>query len=106
MAMGRVHRDCIHSCANHEVHARFEVLSYAHRRADDQASLHIGGSVGIVTRLLNILDRQQTLQHSAFIHERKLFDAVFLQNLLGFLGGDTYAGSDQALFFGHKLIYR
>lgn len=57
-------------------------VRHADRRAAEQTPLGILGGIRVLRGLLNVLDGNQPAQHTVFIHNRQLLDAVLRQNLL------------------------
>ena len=63
----------------------------------------VGGRIGIITCLLNILDGEKSFENSVFIHKRKFFDAIFLQDVPGIFRRDADLSSDKFVSTRHKL---
>ena len=100
--MGRIHDDDI-GLLGPEFLCPFQVISFrADRRADAKPSLAILRRMRELAFLLDVLDRDEPLEHSSLAYNEELLDPVFMQQLLRVLQGGAHRHGDE-LFLGHHL---
>ncbi len=82
------------------------VLGGAYPGAHAQLALGVLGGGGELFRFDDVLEGDQPFQEIIFVDDGQLFDAVDVQELLGFGHGDALAGGDQPLGFhdGRDLV--
>ena len=105
MAMRRIDGNHVHLRVQQRFDAIEHIVRHADRRAAEQTTLGVLGGIRVLRGLFNVLDGNQTAQHTVFIHNRQLLDAVLRQNLLRLLkrradgrGDEVFAGHDFADF--------
>ena len=103
MPVGGIDHHHIHLFLDQQLHPFFQVSPHSHCCPYQQAPLGILGSIGEITRLLDILNRDQSLYHTFIIDQRQFFDLMLLQQLLGFLQADAHPGGHQGLW-RHELL--
>ncbi|KAF5037374.1 hypothetical protein DSECCO2_565270 [anaerobic digester metagenome] len=79
-------------------------------RAHAQPAVAVLAGVGVFADLLDVLDGNEPAQLAVFVHHQQLFDAVFVQVVLGFLerrahrhGLEVFPGHDVA-DLGHGVL--
>ena len=102
MPMGAVHNDNVNMRLHQFSNAVKHIHGHAHACTRKKPSLYIFCGVWIFDIFLDILDRDQALQMSCFIHDRELFLSRPAQNPLRLLQRDSFMGGDK-IFGGHIL---
>ena len=105
VAMRSVDADDIHARGNQRRNAVKHVVAHADSRAAEQTAGRVLCRIGILLRLLNILDGNQAAQMTFLIHQRELFNAVLGQNLTRLFMGRADRRGNQILG-GHHLVNR
>ena len=105
MSVGRVDDDDIHPRLHQRPRPIEIVTAGADRRRHPQAAMLILVGIGILTALVNVLHRDQPLQHPRVIHDRQLLDAMFAQGAFGFIECRAHRRGDQT-FAGHHIAQR
>jgi hypothetical protein len=95
-------------CAVSGLHQRARAVHVAQRGADGgahaQAAALVLARVGKLSPLADVLDGDQPLQPPVIVHHGKLFDAVAVQDLDGFLQRGAHGRRHQA-FAAHHLVH-
>ena len=78
------------------------VCADADRRSDQQPALAVLGRQRKLDRFLDVLDRDQAHKALLIIDDKKLFDAVLVEDLRGFVAGHSRPRRDEAAA-GHDL---
>ena len=102
MAVGGVDDDKIDPCFDQRFTAHITGVANARRGGDTQPALLVLAGIGIRHRLLDILDRDEADAAVVGVDNEKLFDAVLVQQPLGFVLVDTLAHGDESVL-GHQL---
>ena len=105
VGVGGIDGDDVHFAAHQFLSAFEEVASGSDGGACPQAALVVFGGVGVLQLLLNILDRDQALEVVLIVDHEQLFDAVPVQDFLGFVEGGADGDGDEVIF-GHHLRNR
>ena len=105
MAVRRIDGQHIHFFAGHFLRALQEIAGRADGRADSQAALLVLGGVGEFEFFLDVFYGDQALEVEILVHDQKLFDAVRLQNALGFFERGADRHGDQVVL-GHDVADR
>ena len=79
-----------------------EIAGRADGAADAQAAMVVFGGLRIFQFLLDVLDRDQTLQVVLVVDDQQLFDAVLMENFFRLLERRSYRHGDQ-MVLGHHL---
>ena len=69
--------------------------------ADAQAAVLVFGGVGIFELFLNVLDGDQALEIEIVVHDEQFFDAMLVQDLLGFFERRADGDGDQIVLRHH-----
>ena len=81
------------------------LIADARRRRHAQAPLLVLAGMGMDSRLLDVLDRDQADAAIFVVDHEQLLDAVLMEEALGFLHADALAHRDE-LLLGHQLVDR
>src|SRR6266850_4284066 len=104
MTMRSVDHQTIHARTYQFVRALAEISGGADRCCYSQTAEIVLCCGGILNRLLNVFDGNQTLQTLVDINDQKLFDAMLLQDCLRLIQGRADRNGHQWLF-GHHFRY-
>ena len=97
VAVGRVHCGRVHAGIQQQLQPLVQLRAHAHRRSHQQAAPLVGGRVGEVQLLENVLVGDQPLEVVVVVHQRQLFDAMAVQDGLGLLQRGAHGRGDQVL---------
>ena len=103
--MSGIDRQHIRPCANHFSCPLKEISGRADGSADTQTPFGILGSVRILQLFLDVLNRDQPLELVLIVHNQQLFDAMFVEDQLGFFEGCSDRDSDEVVL-GHHIADR
>ncbi len=79
-----------------------EIAGGADGRAHAQAALLVLGGVGIFQLFLNVLDGDEALQVVLIVHDQQFFDAVLVEDGLGFFERGADGNGDEVVL-GHHV---
>ena len=85
MSVGRVQSENVHLSLYQLGHPFQYIRGSADGSAAQKPSILIPGGVGILNRLLDILNGDQALEASLAVHNGQLFNFMLSQDLLGLL---------------------
>src|SRR6185503_5451885 len=85
--------------------ARQEISGRANRGGNSQSPELILIRVRILATLVNVLDRDQSLQHAAAVDDWQLLDTVARENSLGLVERRAFTRGDQSLL-RHRFVQR
>ena len=85
--------------------SRDVITARSDRRRDAQATELVLVRVGILTALVDVLDRDEAFEHTLAIHHGQLLDAVLPEDLLGLVERRAFVRRDQVAA-GHRLAER
>src|SRR5216110_2068957 len=101
----RVHDDHVAPRVDERARARQGVGGSAHRGGDAQPAVLILVGVGVPPALEDVLDGDQTLEHTVLIHHRQLLDAVLAEDPLRFVEPRAHRRGHQAVL-RHRVADR
>ena len=101
--MRRIHDDHIHTRSGQGFNASRRLRTSAYRSTHQQATLVVLGGMGVSFGLLDILDGHHALEVESVVDDQHLFDAMAMQQLTYFSGGDPFLNSNQLVFGGHNI---
>ncbi len=99
MAVRGIDNDDVYAGADQGCHPIFGVTTHADRCRDQQTLLRVLCRVGVVRRLLDILDRDQTTQIEVVIYHQYFFNAVPVKQVKNFILAGVFLNSYQALLY-------
>ena len=91
----------IHLAGRQLLRALQKIARGSNRRTDPQPSLRILSSAGVLQLLLNVLDRDQALEHVLVVDHQQLFHTVPVQNFFGLFKRGADRNCDQILLRHH-----
>ena len=100
--MSGVEYNHVYACLDKSRHSVEHVGCRADCRAADKSALVVARGVGILHALLDILDRDESLETAVLADDRELLDLVLAQNALCLLKRGTHGSGDQVLL-SHNL---
>ena len=103
VAVRGVHHDGVHASARQCLDAFFGALAHAHSGAHAQLACGIACGVGEVELFGDVLDGDQALELKGVVDHQKAFQLVFVEQVLGLLGGRAFGHGDQTLTRGHDF---
>ena len=77
--------------------------SIYYRGTDPQAAQLVLAGMGVLDLLLDVLDRDQTLEAALLVDHQELLDSVPVEQQLGLLEGGAHRRGDQ-VFLGHEAL--
>ena len=93
MTVGRIHHDHVHLSLDQGVHAGHHIAGDAHGSAAQQAAMLVLGRQGIFDLLLNVLDRDETLEFKVSVYNGEFLNFILVQDLFRLReGGARRAG--------------
>ena len=95
MTMRRIDSDQIDAGSHQRLDPLFPVGAHTHRRADAQTTPLVFAGIRILNFLLDVLDRDQSLELEVVVHHQELLDPVLMQNLFGLIETDARLNGDQ-----------
>ena len=93
--MRRIDREHVDLAAHQFLRALEKVAGGADRRARAQTALFVFGGVRILELLLNVLDRDQTLQKIVIVHHEQFLHAMPVQNFFRLIERRAHGNGDQ-----------
>ena len=105
VAVRRVHRERIHAGVQQQLQPLVQLRAHADRRRHQQPPALVGGRVGEVLLLEDVLVGDQPSQVEILVHQRQLLDAVLVEDRLGLFQRGAHGRGDQVLG-GHVLRAR
>ncbi len=93
----------VDTCINQTFGTLIAVFTNARGSSSTQTTLCILGSIWIELRLFNVLDRNEAYATPLIVDNQQLFDAVSMQQALGFILLHVFTYSDE-VFARHQFI--